>query len=162
MRAATTSSCGPSAIDAGRQPTGPRQPTIESARRATAASASAEPIAQTALAGMLMLARGFPHWLHARRRRAWEPHLPAPILRDARGQTLEISEHEYMVRGRGYAAAALRDLIRLLLERGRHEARLEPALIDQHLADAAHSQGVELAGQREQVIGGQRRIAVPA
>jgi len=56
----------------------------------TAASASAEPIAQTALAGMLMLARGFPQWLDAQRRGAWEPHLPAAIPRDLRGQTLVI------------------------------------------------------------------------
>src|SRR5215472_2987821 len=39
-----------------------------------ASGASAEPIAQTALAGLLLLARGFPHWLDAQRRRAWEPH----------------------------------------------------------------------------------------
>ena len=59
-------------------------------RLTTAAGASAEPIAQTALAGMLMLARGFPHWLDAQRRRAWEPHPPAAIPRDLRGQVLVI------------------------------------------------------------------------
>jgi phosphoglycerate dehydrogenase-like enzyme len=59
-------------------------------RLTTAAGASAEPIAQTALAGMLMLARGFPDWLDAQRRRSWEPHPPAAIPRDLRGQTLVI------------------------------------------------------------------------
>ena len=59
-------------------------------RLTTAAGASAEPIAQTALAGMLMLARGFPHWLDAQRRRVWESHPPAAIPRDLRGQTLVI------------------------------------------------------------------------
>jgi len=57
-------------------------------RLTTAAGTSAEPIAQTALAGLLMLARGFPHWLDAQRRRAWEPHPPEATPRDLRGQTL--------------------------------------------------------------------------
>lgn len=34
---------------------------------------TAEPIAQTALTGMLMLSRGFPHWLKAQRERRWDP-----------------------------------------------------------------------------------------
>jgi phosphoglycerate dehydrogenase-like enzyme len=55
-------------------------------RLTTAAGSSAEPIAQTAIAGMLMLARGFPHWLDAQRRRSWEPLPQAP--EDLRGQTL--------------------------------------------------------------------------
>ncbi|HXZ85174.1 MAG TPA: D-2-hydroxyacid dehydrogenase [Myxococcota bacterium] len=59
-------------------------------RLTTAAGASAEPIAQTALAALLMLARGFPRWLDAQRRRAWEP-LPADAIpRDLRGQTLVV------------------------------------------------------------------------
>jgi phosphoglycerate dehydrogenase-like enzyme len=59
-------------------------------RLTSAAGASAEPIAQTALAGLLMLARGFPHWLDAQQRRAWEPHAPRQIPRDLRGQTLVV------------------------------------------------------------------------
>jgi phosphoglycerate dehydrogenase-like enzyme len=59
-------------------------------RLTSAAGASAEPIAQTALAGILMLARGFPHWLDAQRRRAWEPHPADAIPRDLRGQTLVV------------------------------------------------------------------------
>jgi len=57
-------------------------------RLTTASGSAAEPIAQTALAGMLLLARGFPRWLDAQRRGAWEPHPPAAIPRDLRGQTL--------------------------------------------------------------------------
>jgi len=59
-------------------------------RLTTAAGASAAPIAQTALAGLLMLARGFPRWLDAQRRRSWEPHPAAEIPRDLQGQTLVI------------------------------------------------------------------------
>ncbi|HTO70743.1 MAG TPA: D-2-hydroxyacid dehydrogenase [Myxococcota bacterium] len=55
-----------------------------------AAGASAEPIAQTALAGLLMLARGFPLWLDAQRRRAWQPHAQGDTPRDLRGQTLVV------------------------------------------------------------------------
>jgi phosphoglycerate dehydrogenase-like enzyme len=57
-------------------------------RLTTAAGASAEPIAQTAIAGLLLLARGFPHWLDAQRRRAWEPQPRDATPRDLRGQTL--------------------------------------------------------------------------
>ena len=59
-------------------------------RLTNAAGASAGPIAQTALAGLLMLARGFPRWLEAQRRRAWEPHPLDAIPRDLRGQVLVI------------------------------------------------------------------------
>lgn len=41
--------------------------------------ANAPPIAQTAITGMLMLARGFPHWLDAQRRCEWE-RIPAGQL----------------------------------------------------------------------------------
>jgi phosphoglycerate dehydrogenase-like enzyme len=59
-------------------------------RVTTAAGTSAEPIAQTAIAGMLMLARGFPLWLDAQRRAAWQPHAAASVPADLRGQTLVI------------------------------------------------------------------------
>ena len=59
-------------------------------RLTTAAGASAEPIAQTAIAGLLLLARSFPRWLDAQRRRAWEPLAPDAIPRDLRGQTLVV------------------------------------------------------------------------
>lgn len=59
-------------------------------RLTTAAGSSAEPIAQTAFAGLLMLARGFPHWLDAQARRAWEPTPLAHVPADLRGQTLVV------------------------------------------------------------------------
>jgi phosphoglycerate dehydrogenase-like enzyme len=59
-------------------------------RLTTAAGSSAEPIAQTAFAGLLMLARGFPHWLDAQARRAWEPAPRANAPADLRGQTLVV------------------------------------------------------------------------
>ena len=59
-------------------------------RLTTAAGSSAEPIAQTAFAGLLMLARGFPHWLDAQARRVWEPTPAANVPADLRGQTLVV------------------------------------------------------------------------
>ena len=76
-------------------------------RVTTASGSAAEPIAQTALAGLLMLARGFPHWQDAQRRRAWEPHPPAEIPRDLRGQTL-------VVFGLGAIGSALARMARAL------------------------------------------------
>ena len=43
------------------------------ARLTTSAGTTAEPIAQTAIAGLLMLARNFPHWLRAQHQRRWDP-----------------------------------------------------------------------------------------
>src|SRR3546814_17818855 len=37
------------------------------------AGVTAEPIAQTAIAGLLALHRGIPRWLDAQRRHTWEP-----------------------------------------------------------------------------------------
>jgi phosphoglycerate dehydrogenase-like enzyme len=59
-------------------------------RLTTAAGAAAEPIAQTALAGILMLARGFPHWLDAQRRAEWQPHPANALPRDLAGQSLVV------------------------------------------------------------------------
>lgn len=59
-------------------------------RLTTSSGANAEPIAHTAIAALLMLARGFSHWLGAQRRHAWAPHPEANPPRDLRGQTLVI------------------------------------------------------------------------
>lgn len=56
------------------------------ARLTTSVGATAEPIAQTAIAGMLMLGRGFPHWLAGQRTKTWEPLRGASAPRDMRGQ----------------------------------------------------------------------------
>ena len=57
-------------------------------RLTTSAGSTAEPIAQTALAGMLMLARNFPHWLEAQRKHQWEPMRGREVPCDLRGQTI--------------------------------------------------------------------------
>lgn len=49
---------------------------------------AAEPIAQTAIGGLLMLARGFKGWAEAQRRHAWEPRLGD--REDLRGQVLVV------------------------------------------------------------------------
>ncbi|MBI3043037.1 MAG: D-2-hydroxyacid dehydrogenase [Betaproteobacteria bacterium] len=56
-------------------------------RLTTSAGSTAEPIAQTAILGLLALARGFPHWLAAQRRRQWDPLRGGALPRDLRGQT---------------------------------------------------------------------------
>jgi phosphoglycerate dehydrogenase-like enzyme len=58
-------------------------------RLTTSAGSTAGPIAQTAVMGLLALARGFPRWLAGQRRRQWNPERKtAP--RDLRGQTAVI------------------------------------------------------------------------
>jgi len=54
----------------------------------TSAGSNGEPVAQTAIASLLMLARGFPHWLDAQRRKQWEPVRGADQPPDLRGQTI--------------------------------------------------------------------------
>ncbi len=56
----------------------------------TSAGANGEPVAQTAIAGLLMLARRFPRWLDAQRRHAWEPLRGDQMPGDLRGQTVMI------------------------------------------------------------------------
>ena len=56
----------------------------------TSAGANGEPVAQTAIAGLLMLARRFPRWLDAQRRHAWEPLRGDQVPADIRGQTVMV------------------------------------------------------------------------
>jgi len=56
----------------------------------TSAGTNAEPVAHTAIAGLLMLARKFPHWLDAQQRHEWEPLRGAEAPADLRGQTIAI------------------------------------------------------------------------
>ena len=55
-------------------------------RLTTSSGMAAVPIAQTAITGLLMLARNFPYWLDAQRQRRWEPMRTA-LPRDLEGQT---------------------------------------------------------------------------
>jgi phosphoglycerate dehydrogenase-like enzyme len=57
-------------------------------RLTTSAGTTAIPIAQTAIAGLLMLARNFPRWLKAQRERRWDPARPPHFPRDLAGQTV--------------------------------------------------------------------------
>lgn len=59
-------------------------------RLTTSAGSTAEPIAQSAIAGLLMLARHFPHHMDAQRRHAWEPLENIDAATDLRGQTLVV------------------------------------------------------------------------
>ena len=59
-------------------------------RLTTSAGTTAVPIAQTAITGLLMLARNFPRWLAAQRERRWDPMRPPDFPRDLVGQTVLI------------------------------------------------------------------------
>lgn len=59
-------------------------------RITTAAGTNAEPVALNALTGLLMLARGFPHWLGAQQQREWAPIRDQDLSHDLGGQTAVI------------------------------------------------------------------------
>jgi phosphoglycerate dehydrogenase-like enzyme len=52
--------------------------------------ANAEPVAQTGFAGLLMLARGFPHYIQGQHKHEWRPLRGAAMPDDLRGQTVVI------------------------------------------------------------------------
>jgi phosphoglycerate dehydrogenase-like enzyme len=56
-------------------------------RLTTSSGAISEPIAQTVVMALLMLARRFPHYLEAQRERAWKPLGYSELPRDLCGQT---------------------------------------------------------------------------
>ncbi len=58
------------------------------ARLSNSSGTAAIPIAQTAIAGLLMLARDFPRWADAQRRHEWEESDPARMPRDLDEQRL--------------------------------------------------------------------------
>lgn len=58
-------------------------------RLTTSSGSTAKPIAQTAIGGMLMLARRFPQWAESQRRHAWEP-IRADFPPDLDTQTLVV------------------------------------------------------------------------
>lgn len=59
-------------------------------RITTSSGSTARPIAQTAISGMLLLARPWRRWLDARSRRAWEPVPPEEVPADLEGQTITV------------------------------------------------------------------------
>ena len=69
----------------------PYQPSIKRGIRvATCAGANAEPVGLTAVTGLMMLARGFPHWMRAQQKREWAPQLGDESPVDLPGQTAAI------------------------------------------------------------------------
>lgn len=56
----------------------------------TSAGTTAVPIAQSAIAGLLMLARNFPRWLAAQQERRWDPARTPDFPRDLAGQTVVV------------------------------------------------------------------------
>jgi phosphoglycerate dehydrogenase-like enzyme len=59
-------------------------------RLTTSSGSTAEPIAQTAIAGLLYLARNFPHWIEGQRHRKWDQMRAGKLPRDLRGQTMVV------------------------------------------------------------------------
>ena len=60
-------------------------------RLTTSAGSNGEPVAQTAICGLLMLARGFPRWWTAQGRREWAPLGGDAVPRELPGQTVIIA-----------------------------------------------------------------------
>jgi phosphoglycerate dehydrogenase-like enzyme len=59
-------------------------------RLTTSSGSAAKPIAQTAITGLLMLARNFPRWLAAQQQHRWDPMRGSDAPRDLQGQTAVI------------------------------------------------------------------------
>ncbi len=57
-------------------------------RLSTSAGSTAVPIAQTAITGLLMLARNVPRWLRGQQERRWDPMRSPDFPRDLVGQTV--------------------------------------------------------------------------
>ena len=76
-------------------------------RLTTSAGATAEPIAQTAMTGLLMLARNFPRWLAGQQERHWDPARVPDFPHDLVGQTA-------LILGLGSIGAEIARLARVL------------------------------------------------
>src|SRR5262245_3236862 len=68
---------------------------------------AAVPIAQTAIAGLLLLARGFPHWLAAQREHRWSPQ-------DRAQAPVRLDEQTLLVLGLGAIGSEIARLARAL------------------------------------------------
>ena len=76
-------------------------------RLTTSSGSTAEPIAQTAVAGLLLLARNFPRWLAGQRRHVWDPMRAPDFPRDLKGQTV-------LILGLGKVGREIARLVRVL------------------------------------------------
>jgi phosphoglycerate dehydrogenase-like enzyme len=84
-----------------------REMLARGVRLTTSSGSTAAPIAQTAIAGLLMLARNFPHWTAAQRTRAWQPMEGRAVPSDLAGQTV-------LVLGVGHIGKAFARIARAL------------------------------------------------
>lgn len=76
-------------------------------RLTTSSGSTAEPIAQTAITALLMLARNFPRWLAGQRARTWNPMRAPDVPRDLAGQRM-------LVLGAGQIGSEIARLARVL------------------------------------------------
>lgn len=95
-------------------------------RLTTAAGSAAEPIAQTAIAGMLALARNFPRWMASQRSHHWDPLRGPEVPRDLRGQVMLV----YGLGGIGMEIARLARALGLTVIGVRRNA-IKTALVDE-------------------------------
>lgn len=91
----------------------------------TSSGANASVVVQTALAGVLMLARQFPQLLAAQRAHAWSPLLGSGLPRDLAGQTAVIVGWGPIGQGLGALLAALG--LRIVCVRGSEAPAAAPA-----------------------------------
>lgn len=91
----------------------------------TSSGANAGVVVQTALAGVLMLARQFPQLLAAQRARTWSPLMGSGLPRDLAGQTAVIVGWGPIGQGLGALLAALG--LRVVSVRGSEAAAAAPA-----------------------------------
>ncbi len=77
------------------------------ARLTTSSGSTAIPIAQTAITGMLMLARNFPRWLAAQPRHEWDPMRQPDVPRD-------LSEQHVVIVGLGSIGNEIARLAKVL------------------------------------------------
>lgn len=88
-------------------------------RLTTSSGSTAAAIAQTAIAGLLMLARNFPHWIAAQRKRAWQPMEGRGVPQDLLGQTVLVLGLGHI----GTAFARIAQALGLYVIGVRHSAR---------------------------------------
>ena len=80
---------------------------VRRVRLTTSAGSNGEPVAHTAIGGLLMLARHFPHWWAAQAAREWKPLRGDAVPLDLKGQTV-------MVIGMGMVGATVARFCRAL------------------------------------------------
>jgi D-2-hydroxyacid dehydrogenase (NADP+) len=96
-------------------------------RLTTSSGSTAAAVAQTAIAGLLILARNFPHWIAAQRHRAWQPMEGRAVPPDLEGQTVLILGLGHI----GKAFARIAQALELQVIGVRHSARQADDPVDE-------------------------------